>query len=147
MNTYSFLDIQATLSGPGGVISLGSGAGSAEEGLTVEAIEETDTMMIGAGGEAMHSLHASKAAKVTVRLLKTSPVNAALHLMYNFQRASGRNHGKNTMSIVDTARGDNYTFQDVAFSKLPGNTYGKEGNVIEWEFNAGAVDGVLGIGL
>lgn len=143
MNAYSFLDVQASIVGPGGNIALGSGAGAAEEGISLEPVEETDTMVIGADGTPMHSLHASKGGKVTVRLLKTSPVNGMLMEMYNFQRASSLNHGQNTISISDIARGDSHTCQQVAFARLPNNAYSKEAGMIEWEFNAGAIDSVL----
>ena len=37
-STYSFLDVKASLVGPGGSISLGSGSGNAEEGISVEPV-------------------------------------------------------------------------------------------------------------
>jgi hypothetical protein len=142
--TYSFLDVQATITGPGGLISLGSGSGAAEEGISFEPSEDTDTMLIGADGKTVHSLHASKAGKIRVRLLKTSPVNGQLQLMYNFQRISSANHGRNVMLITDIARGDVYTCRGVAFSRLPANTYSKEAGTMEWEFNASQIDPLLG---
>ena len=45
MSTYSFLDVQATIVGPGGAFSLGSGAGVAEEGISIEPTGEIDTML------------------------------------------------------------------------------------------------------
>ena len=74
---YSFEDVQATITGPGGTISLGAGAGNAQEGISVEFIDDKDNMLMGADGSGVHSLRASNAARILVRLLKTSPVNAA----------------------------------------------------------------------
>lgn len=144
MKTYSFLDFHGSLVGPGGIINIGAGSGSAEEGVTVEPLEETDKMVIGADGSGMHSLNGSRAAKVTVRLLKTSPVNGLLMQMYNFQRVSSLLWGKNVLTMRDVARGDQYVAREVAFTKMPTNTYGKDGGMLEWEMNAVAADAVLG---
>ena len=147
MQTYSFLDFQCVLTGPGGIVLLGSGSAAAEEGVSVEFLEETDIMKVGADGNDMHSLNANKSGKVTVRLLKTSPVNGQLMVMYNLQRASAATHGKNTLILTHTVTGDVYTCQHVAFAKGPANSYAKEAAAIEWDFNAGKIDALLGLGL
>lgn len=147
MQSYSFLDVKATIVGPGGSISLGSGAANAEEGISIEFTEETNTMLIGADGSVAHSLHASKAGRIIVRLIKTSQVNALLTEMYNFQRTSSLLHGQNTLVITNIATGDVYTCQQVAFARYPTNTYGKEANVFEWEFEAGKIDPTIGANL
>ena len=144
MATYSFLDVNASLVGPGGAVNLGQGAANAEEGLTVDPTEDIDTMTIGADGTPMHSLHANKSGTVTVRLLKTSPVNQKLAQMFALQRAAGANHGQNTISIANAATKDIITCQQVAFKRQPTLTYAKEGGMNEWTFNAGIIDFVLG---
>lgn len=146
MATFSFLNTNASLIGPGGAISLGAGAGIAEEGITIEFIEDADHMKIGADGTAMHSLNASRAAKAMIRLQKTSPTNALLSAMYNFQRTSSSNWGQNILTISDTVRGDVYTCQLVAFTKFPKNDYAKEAGTIEWDFNVGTADPALAAG-
>lgn len=143
-NVYSFLEIQAALVGPGGAISLGSGAGNAEEGLSISPSGEIDGMQIGADGSGQHSLYADKSGKVTVRLLKTSPVNQLLSAMYAFQTASGSTHGQNTLTISDSERGDVVTCRQVAFAKAPDLSYAKDAGIIEWEFNAIYIDRLLG---
>lgn len=142
--TYSFLDVKAAIVGPGGSISLGAGAGAGEEGISIEPSEGIDTMTIGADGQPMHSLHANKSGKVTVMLLKTSPVNALLSAMYAFQTSSGANHGQNTISIANSATLDIITCRAVAFEKAPTIKYSKEGGTNEWSFSAGIIDRVLG---
>ncbi len=144
MATYSFLDTQVAITGPGGSFSMGAGAGAAEEGITVEPTEEFDTMTIGADGQVMHSLHANKGGKVMVKLLKTSPTNSLLAAMLAFQRTSAANHGQNTITIVNTASGDSITCQQTAFAKVPTITYAKEGGMQEWAFNVGILDVGLG---
>ena len=49
-NTYSFLDVNAGIVGPGGAFSLGNGAGVSDEGITVAASEDIGAMTIGADG-------------------------------------------------------------------------------------------------
>jgi hypothetical protein len=143
---YSFTNFHASLAGPGGIISLGDGSASAEEGVTVEPVEDADKMMIGADGSVMHTLNPSKAAKITVRLLKTSPVNNLLSAMYNLQRLSSLTWGVNVLTMTDVVRGDNVVASGVAFLKRPSITWAKDGNMNEWEFNASFADALLGKG-
>lgn len=144
MSTYSFLDVTATLVGPGGVISLGSGAGISEEGISIEPTGEIGTMMIGADGSGQHSLSGDKSGRIVVRVLKTSPVNAKLNAMSQFQRASAEAYGQNTLVITDTSRGDVVTCRQVAFAKVPSLTFAREAGMNEWEFNAVIIDPALG---
>lgn len=142
--TYSFLDVAASIEGPGGAFSLGAGAGVAEEGITIVPTGPMNGMLIGADGEGMHSLYADRSAKVTVRLLKTSPTNKLLSEMVAFQRASGSLHGQNTLVINDMSRNDSIACRQTAFSKIPDLTYAKDGGTVEWEFDTVRMDPILG---
>ena len=62
---YSFLNVNATMAGPGGVLNLAAGAAAAEEGLTIEPVEDKNVMTIGADGKGQHSLIASDAVTLT----------------------------------------------------------------------------------
>lgn len=146
MFTYSFLDTNAALVGPGGAIPLGAGAGVAEEGIDVTQNAEMDTQTIGADGEGMHSLVADRSGKVVVRLLKTSPTNSLLSNLAQIQRTSSTLHGQNTLTISNVASGDVITCEQVAFSKIPDLKYAKEGGIVEWEFNAIKITPALGSG-
>ena len=146
MATYSFLDVTAAMSGAGGNINLGAGSAVSEEGITVEAVEDKSIMTIGADGAGMHSLIASEASTVTIRLLKTSPVNSQLNEMYKQNTISSANHGSNTITIRNPATGDNITLQQVAFKKRPTITYAKEGGMNEWTFDAVKTEMTLGVG-
>jgi hypothetical protein len=151
---YSFMDVYATLSGPGteGLVLNGPQqiagplAASAEEGVTITLGEETNTQTIGADGAVMNSLHASRAGTATFRLLKTSPVNQALMKLYNYQRVQSNRWGQNTVRIEDKSRGDVYSLQGCAFVRFPTNSYAKVGNTIEWEMHVSLVDPNLGAG-
>lgn len=146
MATYSFLDVAVGMTGAGGSINLGAGAAVSEEGITVEAVEDKSIMTIGADGNGMHSLIASEASTVTIRLLKTSPVNSQLNEMYKQNTISSANHGSNTITIRNPATGDNITLQQVAFKKRPTITYAKEGGMNEWTFDAVKTEMTLGVG-
>jgi hypothetical protein len=145
--TYSFLDVHASIVGPGGSFNIGAGAANAEEGIDVEPVEDIDILTIGADGSAMHTLRANKAGKITVRLLKTSPVNQQLSDMMAFQRTTSANHGQNNITITNAVTGDVITCQQVAFAKPPALKYATAGGINEWEFNAGIVDPALGAGV
>jgi len=145
MTAYSFVDVQATLSGPGGVISLGAGAGNADEGITIDMEEDKDRMQGGADGTVMHSLHAGKMGTMTVRLLKTSPTNARLQQMYDLQTTSSALWGINVIVVSNTALGDVTSGRAAAFRRQAPNTYAKDGNIMEWGFNVGYIDRILGV--
>lgn len=142
--TYSFLNFKCALTGPGGAINLGDGAGVSEEGITFDPVEDTNTMVVGADGAGMHSLNASKAGTITVRLLKTSPTNQLLSAMYAFQRASSESWGQNTISGVDKARGDVVVAQQCAFKRTPSISYAKQAGFVEWTWDAVVIDVTLG---
>lgn len=147
MATYSFLNVQAAISGPGGSFSMGSGAGVAEEGITADPVEDKNTVNYGADGTPMHNLHAAKPGLITVRLLKTSPVNAQLNELYNLQTSDASLHGQNTITVSDPNRGDFITAQLSAFKKRPTVVYSKDGAMNEWTFDVGILDMDLGAGI
>jgi len=137
VQTYSFENVAAVLSGPGApAIPIGVEAAVADEGITVAMEEDKDLMTGGADGSGMHTLRAGNRAKLTVRLLLTSPINGFLALAYNFQRGSSVNWGQNTLVITDFARGDLINASQVAFGKFPDLTYSKDGAMREWVFHA-----------
>lgn len=141
---YSFLDVVATLVGPGGYIPLGSGSAAAEEGISFAPVGEVGTMAIGADGEGIHSLHADRSGKVTIRLLKNSPTNKLLSDLVAFQRTSAAVYGQNTLECREKNRGDVWVCEQVGFAKIPDVTYAKDADVIVWEFNAIKMQMTLG---
>lgn len=144
MATYSFTDVTASISGPTGVIDLGYGSASSEEGITVAMAGPKNTMTIGADGEVMNSLHADKSGTVTVNLLKTSPTNKKLSLAYNAQSQSSATWGNNVIVIRNTASGDISTARSCAFQKQPDFNNAKEGGTVAWVFDCGKIDQLLG---
>jgi len=144
MGSYSFQQVAATLVGPTGEIDLGYGASVAEEGITLAMAGDKNTMMIGADGEGMHSLHADKSGTVTVRLLKTSPMNAKLQAFYDAQSLTPSLWGKNVILVRQLDSGDISTARSCAFKKKPDLNYKKDGDIVEWAFDAIKIDSVLG---
>lgn len=142
---YSFLDVTAAIVGPGGAANIGPGSANAEEGITIENVEDKNVMTIGADGQGQHSLVASTAATVTVRLLKTSPINNILMTMYNLQTATSTLHGQNVITVSNNASGDVTLIRSAAFKKKPTLTYAKEGGMNEWTWDAIVSTTVLGV--
>lgn len=145
--TYSFMNVNAAIAGPGGAANLANGAGSAEEGITIEPTGDKNIMTEGADGSVQHSLVASDARTATIRLLKTSPMNAILMAMYNIQSSSSSLWGRNVITIGETGQGDAITLQACAFKKVPTLNYAKDGGMNEWVFDVAKGDQILGAGL
>lgn len=145
MGTYSFLDVEATIIGPGGAVSIGSSSGASDEGITVEP-SVRNTMTTGAGVGVMHSLQAQKSGKLSVHLLKTSPVNAQLSVMQALQMATPSLHGQNVITVTEQGLGDVVTATEVAFTRPPALSYSKDGAMNTWEFDVGQLDELLGSG-
>lgn len=144
MSTYSFLNVNVTMVGPGGVINLGAGAANAKTGISVEAAEDIGHMDVGADGVVQHSLHANQSGTCSVRLQKTSPINAQLQTMYNFQTSSSANYGQNTISLNNPATGDKVILQNVGFKRAVALTYAEDAGMNEWQFNVGSITRILG---
>src|SRR6267154_3470835 len=142
--TYSFKDVHATITGPGGSITLGNGAGAAEEGISCEQIEDKTSWQVGADGSVAYSLHVADIFRITVRLLKTSPTNQALQQMYQSQKISSLFWGQNVIVVTNNVTGDVYSGAQGAFVKFPSNNFAKEARNVEWEFVIGRMDVVLG---
>lgn len=143
-NTYSFKDVTSNLDGPTGTADLGYGAAVSEEGITIDMTGDKNTMHIGADGTPMHSLHADKSGTITIRTLKTSPTNAILQTMYDAQQLSSTLWGQNTIVVRENQSGDITTAQFCAFKKKPNLKYAKDADVLDWVFDAGMIDTVLG---
>ena len=144
MPAYSFLDVSGTFTGPTGSIELGSGAANSEEGIVVAMTEAKNTMTVGADGEVMHSLHGGKSGTITVTLLKTSPVNKKLSLMYNAQSQSSALWGNNIIVLRNKVSGDIVTARSVAFQKQPDWNNPKVAGTVAWVFDGGKIVELLG---
>lgn len=146
MAAYSFKDTSFFIAGPGLAANVGAGSAVAEEGIDFEAVEDKNVMTIGADGKGQHSLIASDAAVATLRLLKTSPLNAVLMAAYDLQSSSSALWGRNVMSLSNSGLGDVTAATQAAFKKKPKIMYKKEGEMMEWTFDCVAAQSVLGTG-
>jgi len=144
MPAYSFKDVSASLVGPTGTLSMGYGNALAEEGIEVAAAGDKNTMTVGSDGEGMHSLHADKSGQITIRVLKTSPLNQKLMAMYDAQAVSAVLWGKNLITVTNSAAADLHVGRECAFKKKPDMKYFKDGDLIPWVFDCIKVDSVLG---
>lgn len=156
MGVYSFSDVHCSITGPGGNVEIGVGTesstatsamiGIAEEGISVVASEDKNTMAIGADGTPMHSLHAGNPGTVTVRVQKTSAINRALSIMYNTQRLSAAYWAQNYITIRNSVRGDDIECIECAFRRIPDFNNPKIAGMVEWVFDAGRINEILGDG-
>ena len=142
--TFSFQDVLASISGPGGSFSLGAGSGNAEEGITIETNERT-TQTVGADGRVVTTLIADRTGTIKVSLMKTSPVNQLLSNLFNFQMQDSTLVAQNTIVITNIASGDTVTCSGVSFVKHPAIKFGKDPGNNEFEFKAQFVDYNLGV--
>jgi hypothetical protein len=147
MPSYSFRNVVAAVDGPGGIVPLSGGIGSAKEGITIAAVGDENVMTKGADDFTQHSMIEDSSATVTVRLLKSSPANALLMALRNFQKLGGSlTWGQNRITVTDVARGDLHVLTDVAFKKVPDLEYASEASPVEWTFDAGHWQPILGTG-
>jgi hypothetical protein len=142
--TYSFADVYGLLSGPGGSVPFGNGTGQAEEGISFEQSEDKNRKTAGASGDVMNALILDDSGKAHIHTLKTSPINAALNQMFNFQKLSSLSWGLNLLNMTNPVSGDQYSCVQVAFTRRPSNTFGKDPNALVWEFDCGHIFVTLG---
>jgi hypothetical protein len=140
---YSFLDVNASISGPGGSFSI-KDAGLSDEGISVSQTSDKNTMMVGAAGDGMHSLRASTAVRVTISLLKTGIGNAQLNELYRHQMTSSAYWGQNTITITNAVTGDSIMLTGCAFVKQTDLGYKTEGGLNVWAFDCIASQQILG---
>ncbi len=134
--TYSASDTFATLAGPGVSVSVASGSGEADEGVSLEQTESSTRLVTGADGGGFHTLILVQAARIRLRFLKMSPTNSILTAAMNYQRGSSFLWGKNELTLTNPATGDSVYASGIAFTKMPNNSWGKEGAMLEWELEA-----------
>jgi len=146
MPTYSFLDVNASIDGPGGNFPLGQGAGVDKEGIKIVFADDKNKQDVGADGQPLNSLRAAQNGTVTVSLQKTSLVNYLLANMYNTQKLSSSVWGQNVIVVSNLQSGDLYSCQQCAFKKFPDNMYSEEATAIAWNFDAGIIEPLLGNG-
>lgn len=144
--TYSFLDVQASLVSPSVGFDIGSN-GVSDDAIRVSNIGPKTTMTIGAGGDGMHNLIASNAARCEISFIKDAPGNALMSALYNFQGASSANTGNIQIEINNPVTGDNISLTGGAIEKQPDQSYTREGPAVVWAINFISRVDTLGNGL
>jgi hypothetical protein len=144
MPSYSLSKVVATITGPGGSFQIGAGAGVSDEGIEIETNERSVKQM-GADGVGQWSFLADKSGRLTLTLLKTSPVNAQLMAMFHTQSLDPALWGQNVITVVETSSGSTVSARQCAFTKVPTQKFAKEAGTNEWEFESLRVDTVLGV--
>lgn len=142
---YSFGDIVCSITGPGGSFTISEG-GVADEGITIAMTDDKTSMVTGADGSWMHNLHEANSGRVTIRLMKNSPLNRRMMDLYNYQTGSSAYTGQNTLVLSNPQWGEDHLCKGGAFVKLPDNVSAKDGAAMEWTMNFGSIDTKLGDG-
>jgi len=145
MTSYSFLNIVGAITGPGGATPIGVGSANADGGIKTSMKEEKNLAKVSADGSVMQVLRGGNLGRITVHVQKTSPINAILSAMYNFQRNNAAGWGTNAITFNDIARGDVVSGSSMAFVKFPDVGWDKDASDIEWEFEGNVVQ-ALGAG-
>jgi hypothetical protein len=143
---YSFLDVQASISGPGGNFNIKNG-GVSDESIRIAMVADKNTMVIGANGDGMHSLKASTASRITISLLKTGTGNAQMNQLYSYQQASSAFWGQNILTITNPVSGDSIVASAGSFKKQADVAYSADAGMMVWEFDFISTMEVLGNGL
>lgn len=146
IGSYSFADVSASYVGPGGTFPIGNDAGPGEEGISLTQTDDKGTLLMGADGSGSHSLHRAQNGVVTVRILKTSPVNALLMAAYNTETQSAAVYGQGTIVIRNPVSGDVITCLGCGWKKPPDVSFAKDAGLNEWTWNAARIEYVLGTG-
>ena len=142
---YAFTDVVCSITGPGGSFTISEG-GVANEGITIAMTDDKTTMVTGADGYGMHSLHAARSGRVTIRIMKNSPLRRRMTDLYNYQQTSSAYTGQNTLVLSNPAWGDDHICSGGAFVKLPDMVNDREGGTMEWAMNFIYIDSKLGDG-
>ena len=144
--TYSFLDVQATLTSPSVTFDIGS-AGVADDAIRISMVGEKTTMTIGADGDGQHNMIASNASRCEISFLKDAPGNALMNQLYNFQSSSSANTGNIQITISNNVMGDVIQLTGGAIAKQADIAYTREGPANVWSMNFISRHDVLGNGL
>jgi len=145
--TYSFADVFGAITGPGGSVAIGGQNGNDEGGITIEAIEDINRLVTGADGSGMHVLNPTRSGRLTIRALKTSPINVQLMNLQNYQRSTSLRHGRNVATVTNPVTGDSYAFEGGAFERVPNNTFAKDATALDWAIVFIAMYQTLGAGV
>lgn len=124
-SAYSFINVAATLDG---VAILGTWDG--DDALIVEQGADVGTGVVGAGGEGIFSQSADKSARITIRLMHTSPTHAQLTRRWKQQRA-GRLLSF-PFDFKDKDSGEGGTADQCYIMQAPADSKGKNAVVRTW---------------
>lgn len=134
MASYSFLDVTATITGPGGAFSIKIGA--APEGITWAPSDDMNEMVVGSDGTIQHSLKESgNTGQLTLTLLKVSHVNQQLRALFESQRSTASTWGMNTITWHDRASNEDLEVTEAAFTNVPNFAVAQTGGTVTWTFD------------
>lgn len=99
----------------------------------IEQTEEDFLTVIGTDGEVSRSKSNNKSAKVTLSLMQTAAVNAALSALNNLDKRAGNGAGVGPLLIKDRQGTSLYTASKAWISKPPDVSFDKTATARAWE--------------
>lgn len=126
-SAYSMKNVAVTVDGQA-VIGVWDG----DDAVTIEPLEDTGTMLVGADGSSIFSQSANEGATITLRLQHTSPTHRLLHQRYARQRARGVRVVGFPVNVIDVDSNEGGSADQVFIQRAPTDSKGTNAGVREW---------------
>lgn len=144
-NTYSFADLNGTITCPGFISIPLTGAAVGQGNINISLTDNNTVHDRSADGHVMISKIKSDIGEISLEIHQTSPLNTALIKLYNFliaaPSATWATIGINFDTVLGLPEIVNAT--GVSFSKRADKPYQNEGQNITWNFMAASIKYVL----
>lgn len=103
-----------------------------DDAATIEPLEDTGQMMVGADGSSIFSQSANEGATITLRLQHTSPTHRLLHQRHARQRARGVRVVGFPINVIDIDSGEGGSTDQAFIQRAPTDSKGTAAAVREW---------------
>ncbi len=125
-SVYSSLHVQATLNG----LSV-QGLWDGDDAISIAPGVDRGTLLVGAQGDGLFSIHADRSATISIKLQHTSPTHRLLTQLDIAQQA-GQGVIGFPFDLIDTASGEGGSSDRVFIRQAPTVAHGKAAAMREW---------------
>lgn len=132
-SAYSMKNVSATINGQRAV-----GFWEGDDAASIEPMDDTGSLMVGADGSSIFSQSANEGARITLRLQHTSPTHRLLRQAVELQRAPGYRVTGFPVSIIDVDTGEGGSCDQAFIMKEPTDAKGKTAVAREWVLVTGS---------
>lgn len=109
-----------------------------DDAVTIEPLEDTGGLLVGAGGDSIFSQSANEGARITLRLMHTSPTHRLLMQKAARQRVPGVRVTGFPVTLNDVDSNEGGAADDVYIQSEPTDQKGKAASVREWVLVTGS---------